>query len=68
VKIYKWLFIVLTTAQLVFTVTWLLLLRHLDRVILLGTAIYAGAMIIGYISYEVEKYRRRRKQLLDNLP
>jgi hypothetical protein len=68
VKVYKWFFVVLTLAQLVFTLAWLLLLRHIDRVIILSFLIYIGAILIGYISYEVERYRRRKKELLDNLP
>jgi hypothetical protein len=54
-------------AQLVFTVTWFLFQKKLDRVIILGSMIYAVAMIIGHISYEVEKYRKRKKELLDDL-
>ncbi|HTM91909.1 MAG TPA: hypothetical protein VL095_05795 [Flavisolibacter sp.] len=67
-KIYRWFFITLTIAQLVFTVTWFFFLRKFDRVILLSSIIYAGGMFIGYIAFEVEKYRRKRKELIDNLP
>ena len=67
-KIYKWLFITLTIAQLVFTITWFFFLRKFDRVILLSSIIYAAGMFIGYIAYETEKYRKRKKQLIDNLP
>ncbi|HEY6953730.1 MAG TPA: hypothetical protein VI385_00730 [Flavisolibacter sp.] len=67
-KIYKWFFVLFTLAQLVFTVMWLLIRKHLDRVVLLSSTIYAGGMIIGYISYEVGKYQQRKKELLDNLP
>jgi hypothetical protein len=68
VKIYRWFFFLLTLAQVVFTLAWLLLMKHFDRVIILSSTIYAGAMVIGYISYEVAKYRRRKKALLDSLP
>jgi hypothetical protein len=68
VNIYKWLFIILTLAQLVFTATWFLFIKKLDRIILLSAFIYAAVMLIGFIAYEVEKYRRRRKELIDNLP
>ena len=67
-KIYKWFFVLFTLAQLVFTVMWLLIRKHLDRVVLLSSTIYAGGMIIGYISYEVVKYQQRKKELLDDLP
>lgn len=67
-KIYKWLFIVLTSAQMVFTITWFFFMKKTDRVILLSSAIYAAAMLTGYITYEVEKYRRRKKELIDDLP
>jgi hypothetical protein len=30
--------------------------------------IYAAGMFIGYIAFEVERYRRKRKELIDNLP
>jgi hypothetical protein len=30
--------------------------------------IYAGCMLVGYISYEVKKYRKRKKELIDDLP
>jgi hypothetical protein len=43
-------------------------MKHFDLVIILSSTIYAGAMVIGYISYEVGKYRRRKKALLDSLP
>jgi hypothetical protein len=68
VKIYKWFFILLTLAQVVFTLAWLLLIKHFDRVIILSSTIYAGAMMIGYLSYEVGKYRSRKKELLNRLP
>jgi multisubunit Na+/H+ antiporter MnhC subunit len=68
VKIYKWFFIILTIAQLFFTATWVFFLRKLDRVILLSSIIYGAGMFIGYIAYETEKYRKRKKQLIDNLP
>lgn len=65
---YKWFFVLFTLAQLVFTLMWFLIRRHLDRVVLLSSTIYAGGMIIGYVSYEVGKYQQRKKELLDNLP
>jgi hypothetical protein len=68
VKVYKWFFVLLTMAQVVFTLAWLLLMKHFDRVTILSSIIYGGAMMIGYISYEVGKYRHRKKELLDNLP
>jgi len=68
VKVYKWLFIILTLAQMVFTIAWYLFTRKLDRIIGVSCIIYSGAMAISYISYEVEKYRRKKKHLLDNLP
>jgi hypothetical protein len=68
VKIYKWFFILLTLAQVVFTLAWLLLIKHFDRVIILSSTIYAGAMVIGYLSYGVGKYRSRKKELLNRLP
>jgi hypothetical protein len=68
VKIYKWFFILLTLAQVVFTLAWLLLIKHFDRVVILSSTIYAGAMVIGYLSYEVGKYRSRKKELLNRLP
>lgn len=67
-KIYKWFFLVLTLAQMVFTLIWFLFMKRFDRVILLSSLIYGGVMIIGYAAFEVERYRRRRKQLMDDLP
>ncbi len=65
---YRWFFIALSLAQGIFVVTWLLLTQETGRVILLSLIIYTGAMIIGYIAYQVEKYRKRKKELIDNLP
>lgn len=67
-KIYTWFFVLLTLAQLVFATAWFLFLKKIDRVILLSSLIYAGVMIVGYISYEVEKYRKRKRELLKDLP
>ena len=67
-KIYKWFFIILTLAQMVFTITWFLFIKKLDRVIILSSIIYAGCLLIGYITYEIEKYRKRKKELINNLP
>ena len=53
---------------MVFTIAWYLFTRKLDRIIGVSCIIYSGAMAISYISYEVEKYRRKKKHLLDNLP
>jgi len=68
VNIYKWFFIILTLAQLVFTITWFLFVKKLDRVILISSLIYAAGMLTGFITYQVEKYRRKRKELIDRLP
>jgi hypothetical protein len=65
---YKWVFITLTVAQLVFTLIWIFFLRRFDRVIFLSFIIYAGGMLVAYIAFEVDKYRRRKKELIDNLP
>jgi hypothetical protein len=43
-------------------------MKKMDRVIVLGSAIYVGVMIVGYIAYEVEKYRKRKKDWIDDLP
>jgi len=67
-KLYKWLFAILTLSQFVFTVAWYLFTKNLDRVIIVSSIIYLGAMIISYFSYEVEDYRKVKQQLLDNLP
>lgn len=67
-KIYKWFFVLLTLAQTTFTIVWFLLIKKFDRVVILSSAIYAGCMIIGYIAYEIEKYRKRKKDLINNLP
>ena len=67
-KIYKWLFVILTLAQMVFTITWFFFFNRMDRVIILSLVVYAGCVVICYIAYEVEKYRKRRKELIDNLP
>lgn len=67
-KLFTWFFLLLTLAQFAFTFVWVLLTKKFDKVIILSSIIYAGVMIIGYIAYEVEKYRKRKKQLLDDLP
>jgi hypothetical protein len=68
VKIYKWLFIILTLAQTTFTIVWFFVAKNFDKVIFLSLLIYAGCMLISYIAYQVEKYRRRKKELINNLP
>jgi hypothetical protein len=40
----------------------------MDRIIILSSMIYGGCMFAGYIGYEVEKYRSRKKELIDDLP
>lgn len=67
-KIYTWFFVLLTLAEMVFTGAWFLFTRRMDRVVLLGLIIYAAVMLVGYIAFEVEKYRRRKKELIDHLP
>ena len=67
-KMYIWFFILITIAQTIFSVTWFLFTRKMDRVIILSSVIYAAVMIVGYIAYEVVKYRRRSKKLIDDLP
>jgi hypothetical protein len=42
--------------------------KKFDGIILVSFFVYSGAMIIASIAYEVEKYRNRKKDLLDNLP
>jgi hypothetical protein len=67
-KLYTWFFVLITLAQIVFSLTWFLFTKKLDRVLLLSLIIYAGVMIAGYMSYEVEKYRKRKRELMDDLP
>lgn len=67
-KIYKWFFILLSLAQMVFTTAWFLFIKKMDRVIVISSGIYTAGMLIGYIAYEVEKYRKRKKELMDSLP
>lgn len=67
-KIYTWFFVLLTLAQLVFTLAWFLLTKTLGRVVLVSLLVYSGVMIVGYIAYETEKYRRRKRKWLDDLP
>ena len=67
-KLYILVFVVLSCAETIFTAAYFLITQRIDRVILLGLMIYAGAMTIGYIAYQVEKYRRRKKELLKSLP
>ena len=67
-KTYIWLFIILTLAQMVFALAWFLFIKKLDRVIIVSSIIYSGAIVISYVSFEVENYSRRKKELLANLP
>lgn len=66
-KLYTWFFIIVTLAETVFTLAWFLFMKKFDRVILLGLIIYSGAMLIGYIAYQIDKYRKHRKELLNDL-
>jgi len=68
VKLYILFFVVISFAETIFTATYFLITQKIDKVILLGLMVYAGAMIIGYIAYKVEKYRQRKKKLLKSLP
>ena len=54
-KTYQWFFIVISLAQIVFALTWFLVRKEIDKVIVISLIIYGGAMVIGYIAYEVEK-------------
>jgi len=68
VKLYILFFIVISIAETIFSAAYFLISQKIDRIVLLGLMIYAGAMIIGYIAYRVEKYRRHKKDLLKSLP
>ncbi|HWI94135.1 MAG TPA: hypothetical protein VNT20_22835 [Flavisolibacter sp.] len=67
-KIYKWIFVILTLAQMVFTVVRFFLVKKIDRVMILSLTVYIACIIISIIAYEVEKYRKRRKEMIDDLP
>ena len=53
---------------MVFALAWFLFIKKLDRVIIVSSIIYSGAIVISYVSFEVENYSRRKKELLANLP
>jgi hypothetical protein len=53
---------------MVFTVVRFFLVKKIDRVMVLSLTIYLACIIISIIAYEVEKYRKRRKEMIDNLP
>lgn len=67
VKTYKWLFIVLTSAQMIFAVVWFLFIKKFDRIIVLGSIVYASSMLVSFIAFEVVKYRKKRREMIDNL-
>lgn len=68
VKIYFYLFCILTMAEILFTLSYYFITKKTDNIILLGAIIYAGSMIIAFITYKVEKYMMKRKELMDALP
>jgi hypothetical protein len=53
---------------MVFTVVRFFLVKKIDRVMVLSLTIYLACIIVSIIAYEVEKYRKRRKEMIDNLP
>lgn len=68
VKDHLYFFVVFTLLEISFTALYYLLVKTVDRTIVIGAALYAGAMMAGYVSYRNVLYRKQRKDLLDALP
>lgn len=65
---YLLLFIILSIAEILFTTLYFFITKKIDRILLLGLIIYAGTMIIVFITYKIERYRKKRKELMNSLP
>lgn len=66
-KVYVLFFIAFTLLQLLFTGCYYFLVGKVNVVMATGTAIYALGMLRAYVAYQDEKYRQKKKELLDNL-
>jgi hypothetical protein len=67
-KTYVLLLVFLTIAELLFTMVYFFIRREVDEVIIVGLFIYLGGIISCTVAYMIAKYRRKKKQMLDELP
>ncbi len=44
-----------------------MIVKQVDMILAIGTAIYAFGMLRGYQAYRFFQYRKKRKELLDRL-
>lgn len=68
VKIYFFLFTLLTLAEIVFTIVYYFFTKKIDTVILGGAVIYCGSMFMAWTTYEFERYRKKKREFMDSLP
>ncbi|MGZ8545143.1 MAG: hypothetical protein ACXWV0_07585 [Flavisolibacter sp.] len=67
-KLFTAFFVVLTAAELVFSVIYYLVSNRFDRIMLIGAIIYLLAMLVGYIAFRIIRYNKKNSDLLDALP
>lgn len=66
--IYYIIFIVLLTlAELIFTLLYYYLTGSFDLVVITGLLIYAGCVVTVSLNYQIEAYQVERRELLDGL-
>ena len=66
--IYYIIFIVLLTlAELIFTLLYYFFTGSFDLVVITGLLIYAGCVVTVSLNYQIEAYQVERRELLDGL-
>ena len=67
-KTYVLLMVFLTIAEVLFTLIYFFIRREPDEVIIAGLFIYLAGIISCTVAYMIAKDRRKKKQMLDELP
>ena len=65
-RVYLLFLILFTLAEILFTLIYFLLTGKVDEVVIGGLVIYAAGMITSAIAYNIARYRRRKKEMIDN--
>jgi hypothetical protein len=64
---YLLLLVMLSLAEVLFTVVYLYLSQTLDGVIIIGAITYAGAIFSLHSNYLRDKYEEQKAELMENL-
>jgi hypothetical protein len=66
-KLFRAFLIIISLAEVIFTLVYFLIKRKPDRILFLGLGIYLLVLLSGYIAFKISIYNKKKRNLLNAL-